>query len=374
MKMTGIIFSDLYSDALNSFTQDRNMAAIPFGGRYRLVDFTLSNMVNSGILNVGVLVKQHYHSLMDHLSNSQEWDLNRKNGGLQLLPPFATKDSDSSGSRGKLDELRNALDYLETISATPYVLLADAYVLCNIDYRAALEDHIASGCDITMLATKETEASSFNCASVMKADAGHRVTSYALDCPAKPGDFASMGHMIISREFLINVIRDYTSRGIYDFLRDFVQHEFNRGRLSINLYEVNTTVLRIRNVEEYFQSSLAILDDDVADALFRGDRPIHTRVTDEVPAYYGLEAQVERAVIADGCFIDGSVEDCVLSRGVKVGKGAKLKNCVIMQGSVVGEGASLENVIVDKWVTISDGAQLKGLNSTPVVIRKGVTV
>ena len=341
-QMTGIIFSEMYSDALNTFTQDRNMAAIPFGGRYRLVDFALSNMVNSGILNVGVLVKQHYHSLMDHLSNSQEWDLNRKNGGLQLLPPFATKDSDSSGSRGKLDELRNALDYLETISATPYVLLADAYVLCNIDYRAALEDHIASGCDITMLATKETEASSFNCASVMKTDAGHRVTSYALDCPAKPGDYASMGHMIISREFLINVIRDYTSRGIYDFLRDFIQHEFNRGRLSINLYEVNTTVLRIRNVEEYFQNSLAILNDDVADALFRGDRPIHTRVTDEVPAYYGLDAQVERAVIADGCFIDGSVEDCVLSRGVKVGKGAKLKNCVIMQGSVVGEGASLE--------------------------------
>ena len=208
----------------------------------------------------------------------------------------------------------------------------------------------------------------------MKTDAGHRVTSYALDCPAKPGDYASMGHMIISREFLINVIRDYTSRGIYDFLRDFIQHEFNRGRLSINLYEVNTTVLRIRNVEEYFQNSLAILNDDVADALFRGDRPIHTRVTDEVPAYYGLDAQVERAVIADGCFIDGSVEDCVLSRGVKVGKGAKLKNCVIMQGSVVGEGASLENVVVDKWVNITGGAQLKGLASNPVVIRKGVTV
>ncbi len=371
MKMTGIIFSDLYSDALNSFTQDRNMAAIPFGGRYRLVDFALSNMVNSGILNVGVLVKQHYHSLMDHLSNSQEWDLNRKNGGLQLLPPFATKDSDSSGSRGKLDELRNALDYLETISTTPYVLLADAYVVCNIDYRTALEDHIASGCDITMLATKETQASPIHCASVMNADSARRVTSYALDCPAKPGEYASMGNMIISREFLINVIRDYTSRGIYDFLRDFVQHEFNRGRLSINLYEVDTTVLRIRDVNEYFQSSL---DDDVSAALFRGDRPIHTRVTDEVPAYYGLECQVERAVIADGCFVDGSVENSVLSRGVKIGKGARIKNCVIMQGSVVGEGASLENVIVDKWVTISDGAQLKGLDSNPVVIRKGVTV
>lgn len=374
MKMTGIIFSEMYSNALNTFTQDRNMAAIPFGGRYRLVDFVLSNMVNSGILNVGVLARQHYHSLMDHLGNSQEWDLNRKNGGLQLLPPFATEDANTGGSRGKLDELRNALDYLETVSTTPYVLLADAYVLCNIDYRAALEDHIASGCDITMLATKEAEDSQINFVSVMKADADHKVTSYALDYPAKPGDYASMGHMIISREFLINVIRDYTARGIYDFNRDFIQHEFNRGRLSINLYEVDTTVLRIRNVNEYFQSSLAILEDDVSSALFRGDRPIHTRVTDEVPAYYGLEAQVERAIIADGCFVDGSVEDCVLSRGVKICKGAKVKNCVIMQGSVVGEGACLENVIVDKWVTISSGAQLRGLDSNPVVIRKGVTV
>lgn len=374
MKMTGIIFSEMYTDSLNSFTQDRNMGAIPFGGRYRLVDFALSNMVNSGILNVGVLVKQHYHSLMDHLSNSQEWDLNRKNGGLQLLPPFTTENAHTGASRGKLDELRNALDYLETISTAPYVLLADAYVVCNIDYRAALEDHIASGCDITMLATKETENSSISCASVMNADNGHRVTSYALDCPVKPGEYASMGTMIISREFLINVIRDYTSRGIYDFLRDFIQHEFNRGRLTINLYEIDTKVLRIRDVNEYFQSSLAILEDDVADALFRGDRPIHTRVTDEVPAYYGLEAQVDRAIIADGCFVDGSVENCVLSRGVKICKGAKVKNCVIMQGSVVGEGACLENVIVDKWVTVSEGAQLKGLASNPVVIRKGVTV
>ena len=374
MKMTGIIFSEMYIDALNSLTQDRNMAAIPFGGRYRLVDFTLSNMVNSGILNVGVLVKQHYHSLMDHLSNTQEWELNRKNGGLQLLPPFATQDANTGGSRGKLDELRNALDYLETIATTPYVLLADAYVLCNIDYRAALEDHIASGCDITMLATRVTEPTQEEFASVMRADASHKMTSYALAYSAAPGDYASMGHMIISRELLINVIRDYTARGIYDFLRDFIQHEFNRGRLSVNLYEVDSTVLRIRNVNDYFQSSMAILDDDVSTALFRGDRPIHTRVTDEVPAYYGLDCKVEHSVIADGCFIDGSVESCVLSRGVKVAKGAKIKNCVIMEGSVVSEGASLENVVVDKWVTITSGAQLKGLASNPVVIRKGVTV
>ena len=349
------------------------MAAIPFGGRYRLVDFVLSNIVNSGITNVGVLATQHYHSLMDHLNNAQQYDLNRKNGGLQLLPPFATQNI-GANNRGKLDDLRNALDYLETVTSTPYVLLADAYVICNIDYRPALENHIASGCDITMLATKQVEDSSDPYPSVMHADASHRVTSYALDYPAKPGEYASMGHMIISRELLISVIRDYTARGIYDFLRDFIQHEFNRGRLSINLYEVSDVVLRIRNVNEYFHNSLSIINGAVGTPLFRGDRPIYTRVTDEVPCYYGMDCEVSGSVIADGCMIEGKVENCVFSRGVRICKGAVVKNCVIMEGSVVGENASLENVVVDKWVTITSGAQLKGLISNPVVIRKGVTV
>ncbi len=373
MNMTGIIFSELYSDKLSSFTYDRNMAAIPFGGRYRMVDFVLSNMVNFGIANVGVLATQHYQSLMEHLNNAQQYDLNRKNGGLQILPPFATQNA-GANHRGKMDDLRNALDYLETISTTPYVLLADAYVVCNIDYRPALENHIASGADITMFGTLETEDSETSFNSVMRADNTRRVTSYALDCAAKAGEYASMGHMIISRELLTNAVRDYTSRGIYDLLRDFIQHEFNRGRLSINLYQVDDVVLRIRDVNEYFSSSLSIIDSEVGTPLFRGDRPIFTRVTDEVPAYYGMECEVSGSVIADGCMIEGRVENCVLSRSVKIGKGAVVKNCVIMQGSVVGEGASLENVVVDKWVNITGGAQLKGLASNPVVIRKGVTV
>ena len=374
MNMTGIIFSEQHTNPLSVLTQDRNMAAIPFGGRYRMVDFVLSNMVNSGITNVGVLATQHYQSLMDHLNNAQQYDLNRKNGGLLVLPPFATQNA-GANYRGKLDDLRNALDYLENAAAaTPYVLLADADVVCNLDYRPALEDHIASGCDITVFATRESGDSEGTFDAVMRSDSSRQATSYALDCAARDGDYVSMGHLIIARERLVSVIREYTSRGIYDFRRDFVQHEFNRGRLSINIYKVHDVVLRMRDVTEYFQNSLSIIDSKVGTPLFRGDRPIFTRVTDEVPCYYGMECEVSGAVIADGCFIEGKVENCVLSRGVKIGKGAVVKNCVIMQGSVVGEGASLENVVVDKWVTVSGGAQLKGLCSNPVVIRKGVTV
>ena len=208
----------------------------------------------------------------------------------------------------------------------------------------------------------------------MRADGNHRVTSYSLDCAAKEGDYAGMDHLIISRELLVNIIKDYVSRGVYDLDRDFIQHEFNRGRLSINLYEVEDTVLRIRSVNEYFQSNLAIIDEKVGGLLFRGDRPIYTRITNEAPAHFGMDCQIEGCVVADGAILEGTTENCVISRSARIGKGAVIKNCVIMQGVVVGEGACLENVIVDKWVSISNNAQLKGLASNPVVIQNGVSV
>ena len=372
MKMTGIIFSEMYNDELNAFTHDRNMAAIPFGGRYRLVDFTLSNMVNSGITNVGVLAKQHYHSLMDHLSNTQEWDLNRKNGGLLLLPPFATE-SFNQIHRGKLDELRNALDYLQD-ATTPYVLLASAHTLCNMDYRPALESHINSGCDITVVATKEEAASETPFTFVLMADESGQATACALDYPASAGSYAATGTYIISRELLIHVIQEYTAQGAYDLERDFIQRKFNQGKLSINVYQCTDVVLRIRNVAEYFAANMSLTDLKVRRSLFRPDSPIYTKVNDEVPTYYGMDCTVSGCIIADGCIIEGNAENCVLSRGVRIAKGAVVKDCIIMQGSVVGEGAVLENVIVDKWATISAGTELKGLASAPVIIRKGVTV
>ena len=371
MKMTGIIFSEMYNDELNAFTHDRNMAAIPFGGRYRLIDFTLSNMVNSGITNVGVLAKQHYHSLLDHLANTQEWDLNRKNGGLLLLPPFATENFNQI-HRGKLDELRNALDYLQD-AATPYVLLASAHTLCNMDYRPALESHINSGCDITVVATKEAGGDA-PFAFVLLADDTNRATACALDYPASAGSYAATGTYIISRELLIHVIQEYTAQGAYDLERDFIQRKFNQGQLSINVYECQDVVLRIRNVAEYFAANMSLTDIKVRRSLFRSDSPIYTKVNDEVPTYYGMDCSVSGCIIADGCIIEGNAENSVLSRGVRIGKGAVVKDCIIMQGSVVGEGAKLENVIVDKWATISSGAELKGLASAPVIIRKGVTV
>ena len=371
-QMMGIIFAEIYgSDELSALTHDRNMAAIPFGGRYRLVDFTLSNMVNSGIDNIGVLVKQYYRSLMDHLANGQEWDLNRKNGGLHILPPYANE-SVSQSTVGKLDELRGALDLLMD-STEPYVLLADANVVCSMDYRAALDSHVESGADITAV-TFTADGTASTSQTYVFVEKGGKADAFAINDVPKAGNKVGIGSYIISREKLIEVVTEMTAFGAYHFEREFMQRQLNAGELAINLYDIEGPVFFTRSVTEYLQNSLALTDAGVGSAIFRQDRPIYTRVNDEVPTYYGPQCGISACIIADGCVIEGNAEHSVLARGVKVGKGASIKNSVIMQGVTIGENAVLENVIVDKWAVISGGAQLKGLSTAPVIIRKGATV
>ena len=370
--MLGIIFAEIYgSEDLNALTYDRNMAAIPFGGRYRLVDFTVSNMVNSGVDNIGVLVKQYYRSLMDHLSNGQEWDLNRKNGGLHIIPPYANESS-SHTSIGKLDELRGALDLLID-STEPYVLLTEANVVCSMDYRPVLEAHIASGADITAV-TYTADGTSPEPFTYVFAPKDGKAAALALNDVPRDGDEIGIGTYIISREVLIEIVKKFTALGAYHFERAFMQRLLNEGKLSINLYSVNCPVLFNRSVTEYLKNSLALTNQSVAPAIFRSNWPIYTRVNDEVPTYYGANCDISGCIIADGCVIEGTAEHSVLGRGVRVSKGAKIVNSVIMQGVTIGENAVLENVIIDKWAVVSANAELKGLSTAPVIIRKGAYI
>lgn len=371
-QMLGIIFAEIYgSEELNSLTYDRSMAAIPFGGRYRLVDFTLSNMVNSGMDNINVLVKQYYRSLMEHLSNGQEWDLNRKKGGLRVLPPYANESSTHT-SVGKLDELRGALDMLHDCTE-PYVLLADANVVCSLDYGPALDAHIASGADMTAITFTSDGTSAAPCTYVFTAE-NSRASAFALNSIPHAGDEIGIGAYIISREKLIDIVTELTAFGAYHFERDFMQRQLNTGKLSIHLYSVNCPVLFIRSLTEYLQSNLSLTDETMGAAIFRSNWPIYTRVNDEVPTYYGAGCSISGCIIADGCVIEGGAEHSVLARGVHVGKGARVNNCIVMQGVTIGENAVLENVIVDKWAVISSGTELKGLSTAPVTIRKGACV
>ncbi|MDO4750015.1 MAG: glucose-1-phosphate adenylyltransferase subunit GlgD [Eubacteriales bacterium] len=371
MPMIGVVFCGLYNAALDELTRDRTVASLPFGGRYRLIDFTLSNLVNSGINTVGIITTSNYRSLLDHLGSCREWDLDRKNGGLVLLPPFVA--GQRGKYRGKLDELGAALTFLER-RTEEYVFLTDTATVCQMDLRPILGAHAGTERDVTVLGVPAEKWQSERAELVLETDGRGTVCGMSIDCLPGPGSFAGIGACILSRELLIQAVRDCQARGLHHLERDFLQSGFNRGKLRIAVHEHRDVFFRSTGVAEYFRNNLALLDEKVMHELFRPDMPVFTKVRDEVPSFYGDSARPENCLIADGCEVYGRVERSVLFRAVTVGKGAELTSCVVMQGSRIGEGAVLENVIVDKGVTVFPHVHLRGAEEHPVVLRKGAVI
>ncbi len=365
--MLGIIFSNIYDSSLGELTSHRTVASLPFGGRYRQIDFILSNMVNSNITRIGLITKYNYQSLMDHLGSCQEWDLNRKNGGLFILPPFAS--GNTGIYRGKLEALHVAIRFLEN-SNEEYVLMSDSMTLCNIDFRPVLESHMKSGCDVTAVANRDPETDIHN-NLVMHANRSNRVTDIALQYPSDEKSWQGMGMFIMSRKQLLEVVLETTARGMYHFERDFLQRYFNDGKIKVNIYPFDGISLRNTNIPAYFKNNFRLCDPAVRKSLFRPEAPIYTKVRDEIPTYYGNDAHISNCIVADGCRLNGNVRDSVLFRDVSVQNGSHISNSIIMQSANIGENVRLEYVILDKQVHITDGTTLIGSPQNPVIISKG---
>ncbi len=368
MKMTGIIFSNIYDNTLGELTKKRTVASVPFGGRYRQIDFVLSNMVNSNITKIGVITKYHYQSLMDHLGSSSEWDLDRKNGGLYIIPPFADRSTDIY--KGKIEALYGALSFLKK-SGSEYVVLCDSVVICNIDFEKVLESHIKSGADVTVVANKDIEASKEESMLLLKTDENDKVTDITINCVAEKDDYSGMGMFILKREALIEIVEKGVARGIYHFEKDYLQPQFNKGNISINVYKFNDVALKNISVASYFKNNFKLLDYETRKSVFNPRSPIYTKVRDEAPTYYGEESVTDNCLIADGCKIMGEAENCVIFRDVVIEEGAKVKNSIIMQGSKIGKDCVIENVIIDKDVEVGFGRTLIGAQISPLIISKG---
>ncbi len=370
MKAMGIIFSNIYDSALGELTNHRTVASLPFAGRYRQIDFPLSNMSNSGIYKVGIITKYNYRSLMDHLGTCSAWDLNRKNEGVVFLPPFAEGNT-GNVYKGKLEALYSAVHFIDN-PYYDYVVVCDATVLCNIDFGKVIEHHIASKNDVTVVANKEKTKKI--CPLVLKANQRGRVSEMKIDTRPGTGDLVGMGMFVIGREMLVEAIRDSYSRGYVHFERDYLQRKFNAGELKVGIHAFDGVVLHNVDIDSYFTNSMALLDRDVRGGIFLADSPIYTKVRDEAPTYYAEGSSLSNCIVADGCTMRGKVQDSVIFRKVTVEKGAEVKSSIIMQGTTVGEGAVLECVILDKNVTVSAGACLKGTPKHPVIVKKGETV
>lgn len=369
MKALGIIFSNIYDDHFGELTSRRTVASLPFGGRYRLIDFVLSNMSNSGIYQIGVITKYNYRSLMDHLGSCQEWDLVRKNEGLVILPPFVG--GNTGVYKGKLEALYTALQFIEE-SNGDYVVLSDSANLCNIDFKEAVKTHAKSGADVTSIVTPACGGNEVY-PLVFSAKDG-TVSKISIDCEAENGSYVGMGMFVIDRRLLCDIIKEAHKDGYVHFERDYMQKRFNDGSLKLALHVFDGVVLRNTSISTYFANNLKLLDAEVRKGLFLPNSPIYTKVRDEIPTYYGDGCAVSHSLAADGCVFRGSVNNSVIFRGVTVEKGAKVSNCIVMQGSRIDKDAVLEYVILDKNVTVSGGTVLKGTADHPLIIEKGANV
>lgn len=367
----GIIFPNSYDNLVPELVTERLMASIPFASRYRMVDFILSSMVNCGIGNVSIIVRKNYHSLMDHLGSGREWDLTRKNGGLNIVPPFAEKGV--AVYNGRVEALASIIAFLKS-QKEKYVVMSDANIAVNFDFKALIDAHIESGADVTVAYKEEPIP-----AGMMDSPTVSKDLYYTLDIEdgrvkkiyinsKEPGvQNLSMNIYVIDREFLIDQISTAFVRGYVYFERDILAPQISE--LNVQAFKFDGYVARISDMKSYFDENMKLLDDENLDGLFAGNS-IYTKIRDDNPTRYINGASAKNIMAADGCVIEGEVEDSILFRGVKIAKGAKVKNCVLMQGTVIEAGADIEYVITDKNVTITADKELKGTDSFPVYVAK----
>lgn len=370
MTAMGIIFANIYDSSLGELTNKRTMASLPFGGRYRQIDFPLSNMTNSGIQHIAIISRFNYQSLFNHIGSGSQWNLELREGGLEFLTPYSLGIHQNS-VQGKLEALNSALDYLQYGGQEDYVVLADSSVLCNIDISKVLESHIVSGRDITVVTKSGIANGTKQLDLAIHLDENGVIDDLAVDYAAAPDYLASMGIFVIAKDLLSHHVKECVSRNLYRFERDFLTRQFHNGALSVNIYPFENIAIYVESTEEYYRGNLSIIDKEIRHDLFNGSHPIYTRVRDRVPSYYGEDCSVENCSVADGCMLEGTVRNSVLFRQVSVGSGTEIDSCVIMNDTVIGENCYLKCVILDKDVVVSPGTKLIGTPSNPVVLKRG---
>lgn len=374
MNAAGIIFSNLHDNNITELTRQRTMASIPFACRYRFIDFALSNMVNSGITNISVIARYNYHSLMDHIGTGKDWDLARRTSGIKILPPYITAYANATNNlyNTRLEALKSVIHFIQNIQED-LVVFSDCDVICNIDMDKLIKHHTDTNADITMVVKNVPHDDTFTDTSIIvEADENNQITDIYKSTPATTGNVdACLYIWVMKKDLLLKVMSDAIAHDYTSFSHDIIAK--NIGVLNMQVYRHNEFSATIASFNNYFQTSMEILKNDVArDTLFGvADRPIFTKVRNSAPTKYVDGSSVSDSLIADGCVIEGTVDNCILFRGVKVGKGAVIKNSILFQDTVVSDNAYLNCVVTDKNAVIRDGIVLSGHETMPIYVEKG---
>ncbi len=378
MTVAGLIFANIHDACLPELTARRTMASVPFGCRYRLIDFPLSNMVNSGISKVGVIAHDNYQSLMDHLGTGKDWDLARRSGGIKILPPFITSYTSATAQRlytTRLEALIGVTNFISK-STEDCIVLSDCDAICNINLSDVIAQHEKTGADITIVTRDFEPSEKFRPEDVysVSSDSNNVITDIsAYSVNEYRSSEISTNIMVINRIYLLGLVNEAASRGYTDFYRDVISKILQRG--TVHAYHYEGFFLRITSLESYFASSMKLLGEDARSGLTAvAGRPIHTKVRNSAPTLYKEGSKVTNSYIADGCEIEGVVENSIIFRGVKIGKGAVVKNSILLQDTFAGDNVQLNCVVADKDVVIKDGRNLSGHTTMPFFVSKGTIV
>ena len=376
MAVAGLIFSNIHDSSVPELTGVRTMASVPFGCRYRLVDFSLSNMVNSGITKIGIVTHNNYQSLMDHIGTGKDWDLARRSGGIKILPPFISTDGRQVGTphASRLASLINVSTFISRCSED-YLVLSDCDGICNIDLSEVIDFHIKSDADVTIVTRKVAEGmiDIAETSKVITSNDTGRIVDVASYIPGEPVDEVSTNIMVVNRMFLLNALSEASAHGYTNFYHDIIAAKAKKAKFYRYLFK--GVFIQITSLVSYFQNSMKLLDPKIRNGIFGTvNTPVFTKLRNSAPTRYTENAKVTNSYVADGCIIEGTVENSILFRGVQVGKGTVVKNSILLQDTFTGNNVSLNCVITDKNVVIRDGRTLSGHESMPFFIPKGSMV
>jgi glucose-1-phosphate adenylyltransferase len=367
MRAIGIILAGGNSERLKSLCNVRAIAAMPVAGTYRAIDFTLSNMSNSGINKVAVITQYNSRSLQDHLSSAKWWDLDRKEGGLYTFTPFLSNNN-SFWFRGVADSIYQNISFLKR-SHEPYVVIASGDAIYKMDYNKLISYHIEKGADITIVSKNVAGTGrDVHDYGVMTFDENMKVTSFDEKPIEAKSSNISLGIYVIKRSLLIKLLEVAIPKGYYDFVRDIIRR--NMDKVSVYGYMFEGYWNTLNSVEAYMQVNMDFLKKEARDMLM-SEPYIESKPSDDPPAKYNAGAVVKNSLIGTGTIIDGSVANSVLFRKVFVGEGSTVNNSVVMKSSYIGKGCRIEHAIIDKEVVIGDGKEVIGTADAPAVIEKG---
>ena len=369
MKALGLIFSDIFTRDIPELTRVRTLASVPFGGRYRLIDFALSNMVNSGITNVGIITKYNYQSLMDHVGSGKNWDLSRKNGGLVILPPF-NNESGGGVYTSRFEAIKGISPFIAGSDAD-VVVMSDCDIVCNFDFSDALREHAEHNADFTIIyREKDIQPDDTRTYILVKDQKDGKVTEITDNQRNKAGNKKIYANMLIAnRELLLNLLNHSKEFNLKSFTKDIL---FRTKEYNIYAHKIRSYYSCIDSLANYYKHSMELLSEETRRQLFAANgSDIFTKVRDSAPAKFSDSASVTNSIIADGCVIEGEVKNSILFRDVFVAKGAKVTDSIIFQASSILPGSSVNCVIMDKKSRVLDKRNLSGHYTHPYYIGKG---